>query len=101
VLLYLAGSSQTFNCFKHDDGNKRYWTAGQKTNLDSDYMWKVHYSNGTTIPKPMGYTNWATGRPKGRSGNYCILVKVIDSYQWIDRLCTGDKSFCFLCEIDP
>ena len=77
-----------------------YYTAGERTDPNLPFAWKVRYSNGTVVEQQMVYSNWHGNEPNDQTQSCSAIGANTDfNYQWFDLQCT--HAMCFLCEIDP
>jgi len=77
-----------------------YWTSGKRSTVacgNEPFVWKNY--PGTNVP--VGYTNWASGKPDCVNGNeMCIQLTTPDYYdeRWDDKNCAWP--LCAMCEMD-
>ena len=92
-------------CTEDDYVCTKYWTAGQRIDpaTESDFVWKIPYSNGTIVEQSMPYTEWEIDQPSfeydGESPQSCIVLYAEWGYNWNDQLCSNE--YCLVCEVDP
>jgi len=86
---------------KKCDGSAYYglalWTAGQRTDPDSEsaFVWKVRPGD----EHPLTYTFWYPGQPDSGARESCLILWYPKyGYRWNDAPCRNKH--CFVCEAE-
>ncbi|XP_052792193.1 perlucin-like [Mya arenaria] len=74
-----------------------YWVSGSDMISENNWLWLT----GDGFSVPMGFTDWAVGRPDNVGGHEdCLVIHYhgVTRTSWKDEMCSNQHSF--ICEIN-
>jgi len=78
-----------------------YWTSGQRRTATCSNNEPWDWKNYPDTAVPVGYTNWASGKPDCANGNEMCIQLTTPAYmgeRWDDLNCAW--LLCAMCEMD-